>query len=95
MPIYISLLQLLLEMAALEGVRVVRGPGWKYGDQDGGEGNAGTIIDSSTASEMKSAHVTVVWDSNGMKADYRSDSSGNFDLRVRLNLCLNDYKAIK
>ncbi len=26
------------------GVRVVRGPDWKWGDQDGGEGSVGTVV---------------------------------------------------
>ena len=28
----------------MEGLRVVRGPDWKWGDQDGGEGCAGTVV---------------------------------------------------
>ena len=28
----------------MEGLRVVRGPDWKWGDQDGGEGSVGTVI---------------------------------------------------
>jgi len=27
-----------------EGLRVVRGPDWKWGDQDGGEGSVGTVV---------------------------------------------------
>jgi len=26
------------------GLRVVRGPDWKWGDQDGGEGSVGTVV---------------------------------------------------
>lgn len=29
---------------AKKGLRVVRGPDWKWGEQDGGEGGVGTII---------------------------------------------------
>ena len=31
-------------MMELEGLRVVRGPNWKWGDQDGGEGCVGTVV---------------------------------------------------
>lgn len=31
-------------MVGLEGLRVVRGPNWKWGDQDGGEGGVGTVV---------------------------------------------------
>jgi hypothetical protein len=27
------------------GVRVVRGPDWKWGDQDGGDGYTGTVVE--------------------------------------------------
>jgi len=29
---------------SIDGVRVVRGPDWSYGDDDGGEGHVGTLI---------------------------------------------------
>ena len=32
----------------LEGLRVVRGPDWKWGDQDGGEGCVGTVVGYNT-----------------------------------------------
>ena len=56
------------------GVRVVRGPDWKWGKQDGGEGHVGTVRNFESAEE-----VVVVWD-NGTAANYRC--SGAFDLRV-------------
>ena len=28
---------------SVEGIRVVRGPDWNYGDKDGGEGHVGTV----------------------------------------------------
>jgi len=68
-------------MSSFIGLRVVRGPGWKWGDQDGGEGNAGTVVALSDATESKPAKVTVVWDC-GMKADYSSNTDGSFELRV-------------
>ena len=35
------------------GVRVVRGPNWKWGDQDGGEGHVGTVIVPSNINESE------------------------------------------
>ena len=56
------------------GVRVVRGPDWKWDKQDGGEGHVGTVRNFESSEE-----VVVVWD-NGTAANYRC--SGAFDLRV-------------
>lgn len=56
------------------GVRVVRGPDWKWGKQDGGEGHVGTVRSFESHEE-----VVVVWD-NGTAANYRC--SGAYDLRV-------------
>nr|CAG4644619.1 EOG090X02DA [Leptodora kindtii] len=59
----------------LEGVgtRVIRGPDWKWGKQDGGEGHVGTVRNFESTEE-----VVVVWD-NGTAANYRC--SGAYDLR--------------
>jgi len=62
---------------------VVRGPDWKYGDQDGGDGYAGTVISTSELSVSGAKWVTVVWDS-GLKAKYRSGPTGSHDLSVSL-----------
>lgn len=56
------------------GSRVVRGPDWKWGKQDGGEGHVGTLRSFESPEE-----VLVVWDS-GTAANYRCGS--NFDLRI-------------
>jgi hypothetical protein len=58
----------------LIGSRVVRGPGWKWGKQDGGEGHVGTIRTFESFEE-----VVIVWDS-GVGANYRC--SGEFDIRI-------------
>jgi E3 ubiquitin-protein ligase mind-bomb len=62
------------------GLRVVRGPNWKWGDQDGGEGCLGTVIDpgEETASGRG---VVVLWD-NGNKSNYRCGIDGCYDLKV-------------
>ncbi|KAG8442174.1 hypothetical protein GDO86_011104 [Hymenochirus boettgeri] len=56
------------------GARVARGPDWKWGKQDGGEGHVGTVRSFESPEE-----VVVVWD-NGTAANYRC--SGAYDLRV-------------
>ena len=56
------------------GTRVVRGPDWKWGKQDGGEGHVGTIRNFESFEE-----VVVVWD-NGIGANYRCH--GTFDIRL-------------
>lgn len=68
-------------MSLLRGVRVTRGPDWKWGNQDGGIGNIGTVI-SPEAALNKSGERTVLvtWDS-GFKAKYRAGPAW-FDLRV-------------
>lgn len=56
------------------GARVIRGPDWKWGKQDGGEGHLGTVRNFESPEE-----VVVVWD-NGTAANYRC--SGAYDLRI-------------
>ncbi|XP_066272663.1 E3 ubiquitin-protein ligase MIB1-like isoform X1 [Branchiostoma lanceolatum] len=56
------------------GARVIRGPDWKWGKQDGGEGHVGTVRNFESPEE-----VVVVWD-NGTAANYRC--AGAFDLRM-------------
>ena len=72
------------EMSSLVvGCRVVRGPDWKWGDQDGGEGYAGTSVPTSPA-DLKllgPRTVTVAWDI-GTKFNYQGGPEGFHDLRV-------------
>jgi E3 ubiquitin-protein ligase mind-bomb len=56
------------------GSRVVRGPDWKWGKQDGGEGYCGIIRSFESNDEC-----VVVWD-NGTGANYRC--AGAYDLRL-------------
>lgn len=56
------------------GARVARGPDWKWGKQDGGEGHVGTVRNFESPEE-----VVVVWD-NGTAANYRC--AGAYDLRI-------------
>ena len=58
------------------GLRVVRGPDWCWGDQDGGDGCVGTVV------EVGGGGTTMVqWDA-GTRALYRCGEDDKFDLRV-------------
>ncbi|XP_061168824.1 uncharacterized protein LOC133178075 [Saccostrea echinata] len=57
------------------GCLVKRGPDWKWGDQDGGEGNIGAVY------RVKEDAVYVRW-SNGIKSNYRFGYGGKYDLAV-------------
>ena len=58
----------------LIGARVVRGPDWKWGDQDGGDGHVGTLRKFQSSEE-----AAVVWD-YGVVALYRYNGAN--DLRI-------------
>lgn len=73
------------------GLRVVRGHSWAWGDQDGGEGHAGTVIEvgkppassasSSGGSSEKTPDKTAIvqWD-GGSRSNYRIGYQGAYDL---------------
>jgi E3 ubiquitin-protein ligase mind-bomb len=67
------------------GMRVVRGPDWKWGSQDGGEGHVGTVVQISKANTTEGGdHVTacavmVQWD-NGDQCNYRCGIDDQYDL---------------
>lgn len=66
------------------GCRVVRGPDWKWDNQDGGEGGVGTIVSTDTFSDGKALekqNVLALWD-NGECFNYRLGLDGNYDLRI-------------
>ena len=69
-------------MPSFIGIRGVRGPDWKWGDQDGGEGHVGTVT-----KDLGGKKVTVVWDS-GQEGQYRTGPEGCHDLRVNFILIL-------
>jgi len=72
-------------MSSLVGLRVVRGPDWKWRDQDGGEGHVGTVIETPKfpwSHFGNQTPVTVIWDC-GNTGYYRAGPKGSFDLRVR------------
>ncbi|CAL1544056.1 unnamed protein product [Lymnaea stagnalis] len=63
------------------GLRVVRGPDWRYGDQDGGEGHVGTVVEigGQRGSETPEKCVAVTWDS-GVRKTYRAGHQNAYDL---------------
>lgn len=67
------------------GARVVRGPDWKWGKQDGGEGHVGTVRSFESPEE-----VVVVWD-NGTAANYRC--SGAYDVRILDSAPTGNFKS--
>lgn len=84
---------MILQSPGWEGLRVVRGPSWKWGMQDGGEGFVGTIVRKKDdklsllkklGKEKLSQVVLVVWDC-GTAGYYRAGHEGAYDLRVRFS----------
>ena len=65
------------------GLRVVRGPDWKWSNQDDGEGHVGTVVEIGKPGSTTSPDKTVVvqWDS-GSRTNYRVGYQGAYDLRV-------------
>nr|XP_054917608.1 E3 ubiquitin-protein ligase MIB1-like isoform X2 [Dermacentor andersoni] len=67
------------------GQRVVRGPAWKWDNQDGGDGHVGTLIiveqPWSEEEENSPFCVRVLWD-NGKLCNYRASPSKECDLRL-------------
>ena len=71
-------------ISAMElGLRVVRGPHWKWQNQDGGEGHVGTVVEIGKPGNNSTPDKTVVvqWDS-GFRTNYRIGYQGSYDLRV-------------
>lgn len=62
--------------------RVVRGPTWDWGDQDGGAGCFGEVIEVTTWKGKANAGVSVRWLDNNFVGLYRWDYEGFFDLLV-------------
>ncbi|XP_071840048.1 E3 ubiquitin-protein ligase MIB2-like isoform X1 [Apostichopus japonicus] len=65
------------------GYRVVRGPDWRWNDQDGGEGNLGTVVEVGKKGSSTSPEKTVIvqWD-NGSRTNYRMGYHNAYDLLI-------------
>lgn len=68
-------------MEVLVGLRVVRGPDWDRGEQDGGEGHVGTVVEVEEPNSVGGRTVTVEWD-RGERYRYRCGLEGKYDLRI-------------
>ena len=68
----------LTRMELCEGLRVVRGPNWSWGDQDGGEGHVGTVVE---VGQSGGSVVVVQWDC-GNRNRYRCGKEGKYDLKI-------------
>ena len=74
-----------INMAVKVGLRVVRGPDWERGNEDGGEGYVGTVVAGARVDGTNDARhdvATVQWDVGGERHVYRCGDQGKFDLRV-------------
>lgn len=76
------------------GLRVVRGRDWRWADQDGGEGHAGTVVEigkppsagnsasnSNNVDKTPDKTVIVQWD-HGSRSNYRIGYQDSFDLLI-------------
>uniref|UniRef100_A0A670YWR6 E3 ubiquitin-protein ligase MIB2 n=1 Tax=Pseudonaja textilis TaxID=8673 RepID=A0A670YWR6_PSETE len=63
------------------GMRVVRGADWRWGNQDSGEGNVGTVVEIGRQGSPATPDKTVVvqWD-HGTRTNYRTGFQGAYDL---------------
>ena len=90
-------------MDVLVGTRVVRGPDWTWGDQDGGEGHVGTVAEvlrADCAGPVDSGDcpgpcvVTVPeWDC-GNRCRYRCGVGDCYDLRVIDSAPAGEYRRL-
>ncbi|XP_033097862.1 E3 ubiquitin-protein ligase MIB2-like [Anneissia japonica] len=65
----------------MSGLRVVRGPDWRWNAQDGGESHVGTIVFPKDTDELKTNTAFVNWD-KGLRANYRTGLGNKYDLLV-------------
>ena len=64
------------------GLRVVRGPDWEWGDQDGGEGHVGTVVEVGEPPVRDGGRAVIIqWDC-GERSRYRCGVYGKYDLRI-------------
>ncbi|UIZ29691.1 hypothetical protein KXD40_002911 [Peronospora effusa] len=61
------------------GCKVIRGPNWKWRDQDGGEGSVGIVEGVSPWSGVDGEGMSVRWPNDSLYT-YRWGADGNFDL---------------
>ena len=95
----IATLTAILLMEVLVGLRVVRGPDWKWGNQDGGEGTVGTVAEieggvHGTEGGTTTGHAVVVqWD-GGNRCNYRCGIDGKYDLLVYDSAAVGEWVCV-
>ncbi len=57
---------------------MVRGPDWKWDNQDGGAGSVGTVVGASSTAGW----IEVKWGSSSNKNSYRMGADGKYDLKL-------------
>eukprot|EP01084_Bolivina_argentea_P151646 264689_1 len=95
-----KIINLYLEIPKCKGIyigdRVVRGPDWKWGDQDGGVGLEGTIygLRQWHPKDPKNVvtEVVVMWD-HGLYGNYRYNYYGAYDISIIKRPTDNYYGA--
>jgi hypothetical protein len=73
------------------GTKVVRGPDWSWGNQDGKQG--GTGVTQGAYGEEEDGWVRVKWDHDGYTENYRMGAGGKYDLKVAPARCPAPYVA--
>ncbi|NXU55682.1 MIB2 ligase, partial [Turnix velox] len=76
------------------GMRVVRGVDWKWGNQDSGEGNVGTVVEIGRTGSPTTPDKTVVvqWD-QGNRTNYRTGFQGAYDLLLYDNAQIGECRG--
>ena len=73
----------LAPMQLAPGTKVVRGPGWDYGMQDGGPGCQEEVIKCTVAMKGSSnLNAYVLWDKGDENCYCWGNSKGRYDLKV-------------
>ncbi|XP_066547687.1 E3 ubiquitin-protein ligase MIB2 [Amia ocellicauda] len=74
-----------------QGVKVVRGPDWDWGNQDGGEGKIGKVVDiRGWDTESGRSVASVTW-ANGTTNVYRMGHKGKVDLKYVSDIAGGHY----
>lgn len=79
-PVEGSPFQLECSSVIPNGVSVRRGPGWSWGDQDGGPGNRGVFVGYNTVAN--NLMVYIKWDGKDSSEMYRWGMGGIYDIEI-------------
>ena len=68
-------------MTTKTGMRVVRGPDWTHGNDDGGEGYLGTVV-GIPGRGPSHGKVHVAWDHLAQEKTYFAGKDDKFEIRI-------------